>query len=164
MADLERTYTIPLRKGWLAAPMYRRAKRAMHEVQNFVKKHMKAERVLVGTKLNLKIWEHGMRNPPHHVKVTAVKNDEGVCRVELFGHKFEVPKIEGKTEKQTAKGAKGIAAKLKEQLTEKEESVGAKKEEVSAKKEEKTSEKKAEKNQAQNKEVAEKKEEAFKKE
>ncbi|MBI4739074.1 60S ribosomal protein L31 [Candidatus Woesearchaeota archaeon] len=120
MAELERTYTVPLRKGWLAAPMYRRAKRAMHELQNFVKKHMKAKEVLVGPELNMKIWEHGIRNPPHHVKVTAVKNDEGVCRVELFGHKFKAPKKDEKAEKKAGKGAKELAEKLKEKLTEKE--------------------------------------------
>ncbi|MBW2968129.1 60S ribosomal protein L31 [Candidatus Woesearchaeota archaeon] len=116
MAD-EATYTIPLRKEWQKTPPYKRAKKAVAAVRKFVQKHMKYESVLIGPKLNLKLWEHGIKNPPHHVKVTCYPDEkESVCRVELFGFKFEK-----KEKKEKEKKAKGIAGKLQEKLGPKEE-------------------------------------------
>ena len=90
MADaIEHEYNIPLRKEWSKASRGRRAKRAIHAVQDFIKKHMKSDNILLGPKLNENIWSKGMQSPPHHVKVLAVRNKEGEVRVELVGHKFE---------------------------------------------------------------------------
>lgn len=80
---LERTYNIPLRKEWLKAPKYRRAKRAIAAVRTFLLKHMKASEVKIGQHLNISIWKRGIKSPPHHVEVNAVKNDKGVCFAEL---------------------------------------------------------------------------------
>ena len=109
---LERTYTIPLRREYEKAPTYRRAKKAVNALREFMQKHMKSDNVLIGPKLNLKIWDRGIKNPPHHVKVNATKDDkDGVVRVEPFGHKFE------KKEKKEKKAKpKGIAGKLQEKL------------------------------------------------
>ncbi|MBW2965304.1 50S ribosomal protein L31e [Candidatus Woesearchaeota archaeon] len=111
-----RTYNIPLRKEFQKAPKYKRAKKAVTAVREYLVKHMRNENVLIGPKLNLKIWEHGIQNPPHHVKVTAVEDKEGVVRAELFGFKFEKKEVKEKKEK-----PKGIAGKLQEKLGPKEE-------------------------------------------
>ena len=112
MMAAEQTYIIPLRKEFQKAPKYKRAKKAVNAVREYVQKHMKTDDVLIGPKLNLKIWEHGIKNPPHHVKVTAVMDDkEGVARVELFGFEFKK-----KEKKEAKKKAKGIAGKLQEKL------------------------------------------------
>lgn len=89
MITMERTYNIPLRKEFLKVPKYKRAKKTVKAIKEFLVKHMKSEDVRIGKHLNLKVWEHGMRNPPHHVKVTAIKDDKGVVRAELFGIKEE---------------------------------------------------------------------------
>ena len=57
MAALERTYTIPLRREFQKAPKYKRAKKAVTAVREFMQKHMKTENVLIGPKLNIKLWE-----------------------------------------------------------------------------------------------------------
>ena len=112
MALTERTYTIPLRKEFRKAPKYKRAKKAVRAIREFLVKHMKTENVLIGPKLNLKVWEHGIKNPPHHVKVTVIKDDkEGIARAELFGFKFEKKEKKKKKEK-----AKGLAGKLQKKL------------------------------------------------
>lgn len=109
---MERTYIVPLRKGWLKAQRYKRAKKAVHTLQEFLKKHMKSEDVRIGTYLNLEIWKHGIKNPPSRVKVNAVKDDKGVVRAELFGAPVsEVKKPEEK---------KGIIKKITEKVTGKE--------------------------------------------
>ena len=112
----EKTFNIPLRKEFQKAPKYKRAKKAVRAVREYLVKHMRNENVLIGPKLNLKIWEHGIKNPPHHVKVTAVEDKEGIVRAELFG--FEFKKKEAKEKKAKPKG---IAGKLQEKLGPKEE-------------------------------------------
>ena len=90
---LERTYNVPLRESWLKSPRYRRAKKAMTALREFLSKNMKGKEVKIGPHLNLKVWEKGIQNPPHHVKVTAIKYDNGIVRSELVGFPVE---IEGK--------------------------------------------------------------------
>ena len=128
MADLERQYNVPLRKGFRNTPKYKKAKKAVATLKIFLNRHMKTDKVLIGKNLNEKIWERGIKNPPHHVKVTAVKDEEGVVKAELEGFKYEVPKP--KEEK-----SEGLMGKLKGKKEEKvEETV---KEEKSAPKEDK---------------------------
>ncbi len=94
MAKIERVYIIPLRRKFQTAPMYRRAKRAVNALREFLMKHMKVDdpsKVKIGRNLNLKIWEKGIKNPPAKVKVNVVKDDEGIVRAELVGFVFEEP-------------------------------------------------------------------------
>ena len=106
MADLERQYNVPLRKGFRRTPKYKKAKKAVATLKLFLNKHMKSDKVLIGKNLNEKIWERGIKNPPHHIKVTAIKDGEGVVKAELEGFKYEVPKP--KEEK-----SEGLISKLK---------------------------------------------------
>ncbi len=103
MAVLERTYTIPLRKEYQKAPMYRRAKRAVNAVRTFLIKHMKSEKVKLGQQLNQAVWARGIKHPPHHVKVTVVKGDDGVVKAELFGFTFEEKKAPQPAEEKKGK-------------------------------------------------------------
>jgi large subunit ribosomal protein L31e len=125
---LERTYTVPLRKEYQKAPKYRRAKKAVNALRAFMQRHMKCENILIGPRLNMKIWERGMKSPPHHVKVNAFKDEkEDVVRVELFGFEFKPKEKKEKKEK-----AAGLAGKIQEKLAPKGEE--APKEAVATKK------------------------------
>lgn len=104
MAVLERTYNVPLRKEWLKVSLYRRAKKASTALRDFLMQHMKSEHVLIGKHLNEAIWVHGIKNPPHHIKVTCVKGDDGIVHAELFGAKLE-QKLDKKVEKPAEKKA-----------------------------------------------------------
>ncbi len=145
MAVIERTYTIPLRKEWLKIPKYKRAKKAVTAVKQFLKKHLKVNReikrdytdIKLGRYLNLELWHHGIRNPPSRIKVTVQKDDKGIVRAEIFGKPIIVEKKEEKKEK-------GLAEKIKEKVTGKEEKPKIVKEEIKAgeKEEKKPAEKK----------------------
>lgn len=91
---IERTYNVPLRKEWLKAPKYRRAKKAGKALKEFIAKHMKVDfdNVKIGNYANLKIWERGIRNPPHHIKMNVSKDDEGIVRAEILGAPVEKTK------------------------------------------------------------------------
>ena len=80
---LERVYNVPLRQGYMKVPKYKRAKKAVKTLREFLAKHMKSENVKIGDYVNKQIWQHGMRNPPHHVKVNAKKDDDGKVFAEL---------------------------------------------------------------------------------
>ncbi|MDP3733838.1 MAG: 50S ribosomal protein L31e [Nanoarchaeota archaeon] len=82
---LERTYNVPLRKEYQKVAYWKRTKKAVTAMRQFIIKHMKSENVKLGKELNDKLWQHGIRNPPHHVKITVTKNDQGEVRAELFG-------------------------------------------------------------------------------
>ena len=86
---LERTYNVPLRKEFLKVPKYKRAKKAVKALKQFLIKHMKSDNVKIGKYLNDEIWKHGIKNPPHHVKLNAVKDKEGLVTAELVGAPVE---------------------------------------------------------------------------
>ncbi|MFQ5620273.1 MAG: 50S ribosomal protein L31e [Candidatus Nanoarchaeia archaeon] len=114
---MEREYNVPLRKEWLKAPKYKRAKKAVSALRQFLQKHMKSENVKLGLHVNKALWSKGMRNPPHHVKVTAVKDEDGKVRAELSGVKLEAheEKKEAKAEaKPVEKKEEKVEAKAEE--------------------------------------------------
>ena len=95
---LERTYNVPLRKEYRKVPRWKKTKKAVSALRQFLIKHMKSEDVKLSKELNEKLWKHGIKNPPHHVKVTVTKNDKGEVRAELFEKKVPKKNIEKKEE------------------------------------------------------------------
>lgn len=81
---VERTYNVPLRKEYMKAPRWKRTKKAVTALREFLAKHMKSENVHLSKELNEALWKHGIQNPPHHIKVKAVKDDKGMVKAELF--------------------------------------------------------------------------------
>ena len=109
---LERAYTIPLRKQWLKVPKYRRAEKAVIAVRQFLSQHMKSADVRIGRELNKKLWKQGMQSPPHHVRVSVVKED-GTVFAELFGVKIQAaPKPAAKEAVSIKKAETEVAAEL----------------------------------------------------
>ncbi|MEK6917179.1 MAG: 50S ribosomal protein L31e [Nanoarchaeota archaeon] len=134
MAKLERNYNVPLRKGFQKAPRYRKSKKAIITLKEFIAKHMKCslDQIRIGPMLNKKVWEHGIKNPPHHVKITAIKEDD-IVKAELFGHNYTDNKVveEAKDKKETKKEVKEIeepkADKEEKKVEEKKETTEKKK-------------------------------------
>ncbi len=116
---LERTYNVPLRKEYQKAPRWKRTEKAVVGLRQFLGKHMKSENVLLSTPLNNLLWKHGIKNPPHHVKVTAIKDKEGVVHAELFGEKKAEPKAAKKAVKEEKKEEVKPAVETKEETPKK---------------------------------------------
>lgn len=102
---LERTYNVPLRKEYMKAPRWNRTKKAVTALRQFLAKHMKSENVLLSKGLNEEIWKHGIQNPPHHIKIKAVKDDKGVVKADLFDAEKPASK-KNKTDKKEVKSKK----------------------------------------------------------
>jgi len=115
---LERVYNVPLRREFLKAPNWNRSKKAVKALREFIIKHMKSENVLIGKYVNQQIWKDGIKKPPHHVKVNAIKDDKGVVKVELV----ELPKsAERKIKKEKEAEMKAKDEKTKKETPEKKD-------------------------------------------
>ena len=93
---LERTYVIPLRQETLKVPPFKKAKKAIRAIREFISKHMKSDEIIIGKYLNMNVWNHGIKNPPHKVNVITTKDDKGKVFVEIVGAPKEKPKVEDK--------------------------------------------------------------------
>ena len=85
--ELEREYIVPLKRGALKVPRYKRAKKAVKTLKEFLAKHMKVEdrdlrKVKIDIYLNNEIWFRGIKKPANKIKVKAVKRG-GIVYVEL---------------------------------------------------------------------------------
>ncbi|MHC1568279.1 MAG: 50S ribosomal protein L31e [Candidatus Syntropharchaeia archaeon] len=78
----ERIYTIPL-KNAKKAPRWKRSKRAIKEVRDYLSRHMKSEEVYLDPSINEKIWERGAQKPPSKIRVKA-RIEDGVVKAELM--------------------------------------------------------------------------------
>ncbi len=86
--ELEREYIIPLRRKVQKVPRYKRAKKAIKVIREFLAKHMKVEerdlnKIKIDKWLNQEIWFRGIKKPPIKIKVKASKI-EGIVKVELI--------------------------------------------------------------------------------
>ncbi|MDD5318070.1 MAG: 50S ribosomal protein L31e [Candidatus ainarchaeum sp.] len=77
MAD-EIVFTVPLSDAY-ACRRTMRAKKSMQVLTAFLSRHMKVgeESVRIDAKLNDYIWSHGIKKPPHKVKVKAKRGEGG---------------------------------------------------------------------------------------
>lgn len=118
---VERTYTIPLRREWLKAPKYKRAKRAVNAVRAFLKRHLKAdeENIKLGKYLNLELWKHGIKNPPGRIKVIVTKDDAGKVVAELSSAPKEKSKTAEKKEGKKTEARPPAAPEEKKAVQEK---------------------------------------------
>lgn len=113
MAAVERTLTINVRKAVMKAPRYKRTKKAVTAVREHLQQHMKAasENIRIGKHLNLKLWEHGIKNPIHKITVIAKKDDKGIVTAELPN----IPVKKQNEKRLKAKEKQGKKAKTPEQ-------------------------------------------------
>lgn len=84
MSEIERVYTVPLGRAWVAQK-YRRSEKAMSLLRKFVERHMKPTEMIIDPSVNEAIWSRGIRNPPRKIRVKMTKDDDGVVTVELVG-------------------------------------------------------------------------------
>ncbi len=138
----EKLFIINLRREFLKKPRYKRAKKSVTAVKEFISRHLKVEEVKIGRRLNELIWSRGARKPPAKVKVNAYVEDKKAY-VELQGYKFEkavAVKEEEKSEekKHEIKTAEDISKEKEKETkkTEKEELKEISKEELAIQKKE----------------------------
>ena len=119
---LERIYNVPLRREYQKAPNWKRTPKAVKALRQFISKHMKSENIIIGRYANELLWKNGMKNPPHHVKVNAIKDEKGKVVVELV----ELP---GRAKREEAKLKELDKKKDKKEVKKEEEAKAVEKKE-----------------------------------
>ncbi len=116
---LEREYNVPLRKGWLKVPKYKRAAKAVKTLKQFIARHMKIydrdlRKVKIDITLNNEIRFRGMKKPLSQVKIKAKKFDDGIVKVELLNIPDPLKFKKSKQEKKSAEVKKKVEEIKKE--------------------------------------------------
>lgn len=120
---IEREYIVPLRREWQKVPRYRRAKKAIKALKEFIARHMKIydrdlRKVKLDMYLNNEIWFRGIKKPANKIKVKAIKYDNGIVEVKLV----ELPKhIEFELARKVRKDAEKIKPETKKSVEEQTE-------------------------------------------
>lgn len=149
---IEREYVIPLRSQVKFAPRYKRAKKAIRTIKEFLAQHMKIrdrdlDKIKLDKYLNEAVWARGIRHPPHKVKVKAIREaNKDIVRVELAEYptnlKFKKLREEkiNKKAKESVEKKKTLMERAKESLKPSEKAEEEKTEKTEdAKEKEKTS-------------------------
>lgn len=80
----ERYYVVPLARKFQKVPRWKRSKKAMIVLREFIVRHMKPEGdVYISQELNERVWENGIKNPPRKIRVRVTKSVDGVVRAYL---------------------------------------------------------------------------------
>ena len=127
--ELEREYIIPLRCEWKKAPRYKRAKKAIRAIREFLVRHMKIRdrdlnKIRIDKYLNEEVWFRGIKKPPAKIKVKAIKEKDKdgkeIVRVELvdFSEKAKFKKL--REEKILSEGKEKAKKKKEEKKPEEE--------------------------------------------
>ncbi|HJQ93280.1 MAG TPA: 50S ribosomal protein L31e [Candidatus Thermoplasmatota archaeon] len=80
--ELERIYTIPLRKT-KDLVRSRRADLAVRDVKRFLSRHMKSETIWLDSSVNEALWSNGKFSIPSRIRVRATRFNDGVVEVTL---------------------------------------------------------------------------------
>ncbi len=137
--ELEREYVIPLKKKVLKVPKYKRAKKAVRTIREFLVKHMKVEnrdikKVKIDLYLNNELWFRGIKKPANKIKVKAVKKG-GIVYVELAevpeAVKFVIARDKKKKEKSKKIKVKMSKHEEKEKISDEEKTEAIEKKKAS---------------------------------
>ncbi|MEM4703349.1 MAG: 50S ribosomal protein L31e [Candidatus Pacearchaeota archaeon] len=157
---IERIYTIPLRKEWLKVPKYKRAKKAIKTIREFVKRHMKVYdsdiKIKISDWVNKAIWCRGIKNVPHKITVKVTKKTDEIL-VDFLGLPKKFKQEESKIRKKKEKALKKALEKEKKAKEKEEKAEKAEKAEETKKTEEekKAEEEKKEREKELHKEIKE---------
>jgi large subunit ribosomal protein L31e len=80
--ELERVYTIPLRKT-KDLVRSRRADLAVRDVKRYLSKHMKSQSIWLDNTVNEALWSNGKYSIPSRIRVRATRFSDGVVEVTL---------------------------------------------------------------------------------
>ena len=127
----EQEYTISLRGKFKHVARYKKTPKAIKSVKEFLAKHMKVydrdlNKIKLEREVNEFLWARGIKNPPHKIKVKAIKNGD-IVKVELVDlpNKLKFKKLR---EEKQEKEALDIKEKKKSMMEKAKETMQGKKE------------------------------------
>jgi len=73
----EKIFTINLRKLALRESKWKKSKKSVALVRNFLKKHMKTDEIKLDKSITEEIWKRGSHKPPAKIRIKAYETEEG---------------------------------------------------------------------------------------
>jgi large subunit ribosomal protein L31e len=118
-----RVYNVPLRQRSLTSPKWRRTKKAVTVLRDFLKKHTKSDDIKLSKFVNEEVWSRGGKNPPAKISVKVTKEKDNVIKVDLTKHSAreqrQIKKLEA--QQKTAEEEKKSVEKEEKKVDEIEE-------------------------------------------
>jgi large subunit ribosomal protein L31e len=121
----EQEYLIPLREKYRHVARYKKTPKAIKSVKEFIAKHMRIydkdlNKIRLDKYVNEYLWARGIKNPPHEIRVKAIKDSEGIVKVELVNYpdKLKFKKLREEKVSKEAKEAIEKKKSLKERMQE----------------------------------------------
>ena len=128
----EKIFTINLRKLALRESKWKKSKKSVALVRNFLKRHMKTDDIKLDKSITEEIWKRGSHKPPTKIRIKAYETEGGekdekkkFVKAELLGVVREEVKekkeeIEKKVEEKAEKELPKTEEKTEENKVEKE--------------------------------------------
>lgn len=112
---IEREYIIPLREKGRPVPRYKKTPKAVKTVKEFLVRHMKIRdrdlnKVKIDRFVNEVLWFRGIKNPPHKIKVRAIKQGD-IVKVELVDIPEKLTFKKAREEKRETKAQEALEKK-----------------------------------------------------
>ena len=111
----EKIFTINLRKLALRESKWKKSKKSVALVRNFLKRHMKTDDIKLDKSITEEIWKRGSHKPPTKIRIKAYETEGGekdekkkFVKAELLG----VVREEVKEKKEESKSVKDLFAYL----------------------------------------------------
>jgi len=79
----EKILTINLRKKIVKTKKWKKAKNYSKVLRELLRRNFKTDKIKIDGKLNEKIWEKSIENPPSKLKIKTSKLDDGTIKAEL---------------------------------------------------------------------------------
>jgi large subunit ribosomal protein L31e len=79
----EKILTINLRKKLVKTKKWKKAKNYLKVLRELLRRKFKTDKIKIDGKLNEKIWEKSIENPPYKLKIKVIKLDDGTIKAEL---------------------------------------------------------------------------------
>lgn len=84
----EKLFNIPLTSAWIM-PIKKRTPKAMRDLKVHIRKHMKAEEIVISSEVNEAFWRRGNEGVPRHLRVRAEKIKDNKVTVYLIARAKE---------------------------------------------------------------------------
>jgi len=81
---VEKIITVNIRREVLKKPYWNRSAEALSVLRKYLKKHVKAKRIVIDSKMNEKIWQRGIKRPLMRMRVKVTTSDDGTAKVTLL--------------------------------------------------------------------------------
>lgn len=88
MEEKTYTFTIPLTSAIKGAKK-RRSPKATRLLRDFIRRHVKPDKIVIAPEVNQAIWARGTRKPPRGIQVRVIKDKDGVASVSLAEERHE---------------------------------------------------------------------------